>query len=211
MTEITQETVAELTASIQKSNEATSQMIDLMGKIGERLDASEQRFVDLIDLLKDQRTKKPEASTSENNGNLLSGENSRTLRGAKVASVSSTGESQLGSGKSIQQQKHDYYIQEGKDVYQNIDSVYSTAVRCGTRHFFEEGPPNSASREEARSRTQKASQVYEHVSIYLHEKWFVGNCRGAGRALSTEGFRIGGQGGTYAEPDYDSILGCNRT
>jgi hypothetical protein len=121
MTEITQETVAELTASIQKSNEATSQMIDLMGKIGERLDASEQRFVDLIDLLKDQRTKKPEASTSENNGNLLSGENSRTLRGAKVASVSSTGESQLGSGKSIQQQKHDYYIQEGKDVYQNID------------------------------------------------------------------------------------------
>ena len=50
MTEVTQETVAELTASIQKSNEAISQMIDLMGEIGERLDASEQRFGNLVDL-----------------------------------------------------------------------------------------------------------------------------------------------------------------
>ena len=70
MTEITQETVAELTASIQKSNEAISQMIDLMGEIGERLDASEQRFGNLVDLLKDQRSELPD-NTSETNVNLV--------------------------------------------------------------------------------------------------------------------------------------------
>ena len=52
MTEINQETVP---ASIQKSKEAISQMIDLMGEIGERLDASGQCYGDLVDLLKNQR------------------------------------------------------------------------------------------------------------------------------------------------------------
>ena len=55
MTKLTQETVEELTASIQKSKEAISQMIDLMGEIGERLDASGQCYGDLVDLLKNQR------------------------------------------------------------------------------------------------------------------------------------------------------------
>ena len=122
MTEITQETVAELTASIQKSNEAISQMIDLMGEIGERLDASEQRFGNLVDLLKDQRSELPDKN-SETNVNPLRGGTFQTLGGAGVASVSSSGDSQMGSGKSIQQQKHEYYIQEGKYVYQNISGV----------------------------------------------------------------------------------------
>ena len=122
MTEITQETVAELTASIQKSNEAISQMIDLMGEIGERLDASGQRFGNLVDLLKDQRSELPDKN-SETNVNPLRGGTFQTLGGAGVASASSSGDSQVGSGKSIQQQKHEYYIQEGKYVYQNISGV----------------------------------------------------------------------------------------
>ena len=48
-------TVEELPVSIQKSKEAISQMIDLMGEIGERLDASGQCYGDLVDLLKNQR------------------------------------------------------------------------------------------------------------------------------------------------------------
>ena len=47
MTKITQETVKELTDTIQKSNETTSQMVELMGRIGERLDASEVMFLSL--------------------------------------------------------------------------------------------------------------------------------------------------------------------
>jgi hypothetical protein len=55
--------------------------------------------------------------------NPLTGGKFQTLGGAGVASVSSSGDSQMGSGKSIQQQKHEYYIQEGKYVYQNISGV----------------------------------------------------------------------------------------
>ena len=97
MTKITQETVKELTDTIQKSNEATSQMVELVGRIGERLDASEQHFLkigerldaseqhfkELIDLLKDQRTKKPEAIASDDIDNPLNGENLRNLKGAR--------------------------------------------------------------------------------------------------------------------------------
>ena len=97
-------------------------MIDLMGEIGERLDASEQRFGNLVDLLKDQRSELPDKN-SETNVNPLRGGTFQTLGGAGVASVSSSGDSQMGSGKSIQQQKHEYYIQEGKYVHQNISGV----------------------------------------------------------------------------------------
>jgi nitrate reductase assembly molybdenum cofactor insertion protein NarJ len=48
-------TVEELPVSIQKSKEAISQTIDLMGEIGERLDASGQCYGDLVDLLKKLR------------------------------------------------------------------------------------------------------------------------------------------------------------
>ena len=113
-------------------------------KIGERLDASEQRFGNLVDLLKDQRSELSDKTSetnvnlvdlfkdqrselpdknSETNVNPLRGGTFQTLGGAGVASVSSSGDSQMGSGKSIQQQKHEYYIQEGKYVHQNISGV----------------------------------------------------------------------------------------
>ena len=224
MTKITQETVKELTDTIQKSNEVTSQMVELMGrigerldaseqhvfKIGERLDASEQHFKELIDLLKDQKTKKPEATASDNIGNPLNGENLRNLKGARRCKC-------FLNRRKPAWKRNVHPATEALLLYSRRKGCISehrpkdTPVRCGTRHFFEEGSPNSANREEARSRPQKASQVYEHASIHLHEKWFVGDCRRAGRALSTEDVRIGRQGGAYAEPDYDSVLGCNRT
>ena len=59
--------------------------------------------------------------------NPLRGGTFQTLGGAGVASVSSSGDSQMGSGKSIQQQKHEYYTQEGKYVYPS--TAFEAALR----------------------------------------------------------------------------------
>ena len=105
----------------------------------------------------------------------------------------------MGSGKSIQQQKHEYYIQEGKYVHQNISGVRLSDAKqdVSSKKVRQIQPVVQKQKHEVEPTKHRNNGLVEIV-----EEQEESYQRKASEL---------GEKAVIIECHYDSILGCNST